>query len=140
MALPTSRPVFHSPLSKSRTRFAPRNVSVGIPKFRVNADFVLGSTLTTLGMRRAFSREEADLSRMSDNPEGLFIGEVVHKAFVDVNERGTEAAAATAVLMAGCGEEPDVHKHFWANHPFLFLIQDRRTRLIHFIGRLVDPR
>jgi serpin B len=76
---------------------------------------------------------------MTDNPEGLYIGAVIHKAFVDVNEEGTEAAAATAVVMRGkCAPEPS--PVFRADHPFLFLIRDRRTGSILFIGRVMDPR
>lgn len=75
---------------------------------------------------------------MSDDPEGLYLAAALHKAFVDVNEKGT-AAAASALLMADLGavthEKPKV---FLADHPFLFLIRDRKTRLIRFIGRLTD--
>lgn len=116
-------------------------VVVSIPKFRIESGFVLNDTLKSLGMRQAFSVDEADFSRMSDDPEGLYIAAAIHKAFVEVNEKGTEAAAATGVAMAGgLGiPEPEQPKVFRADHPFLFLIRDRKTRLVHFIGRVVNP-
>jgi len=114
-------------------------VDASIPKFRIESKFLLNGTLELLGMRQAFSVEEADFSRMSDDPEGLFIAAAIHQAFVDVNEKGTEAAAATAVAMAAGCAEPEQPKVFRADHPFLFLIRDRATRLIHFFGRVVNP-
>ena len=81
----------------------------------------------------------ADFSGM-DGTNDLFISALIHKAFVEVNEEGTEAAAATAVVMETKGihipEEPVV---FRADHPFLFLIRDNRTGSILFLGRIVDP-
>jgi serpin B len=113
---------------------------VHVPKFRVDSTFRLKDTLASMGMRKAFSMKEADFSRMSDDPEGLFIAEAIHKTYVDVNERGTEAAAATATVMrGGCVPRPEEPKVFRADHPFIFLIRDRKTELIHFIGRLTDP-
>lgn len=117
-----------------------QEVKVSLPRFRVESSMDLDQQLQLLGMQRAFSRDEADFSNMSDDPEGLYIGSVIHKAFVDVNEQGTEAAAATAVMLAaGCAMEPEPPKEFRADHPFLFLIRDRQTRLIHFMGRLANP-
>ena len=92
-------------------------------------------------MEKPFLIDKANFSGMSDDPEGLFIGAAIHKAFVDVNEKGTEAAAATAIMMVGgCAMEPDPPKEFIANHPFVFMIRDRRTRQIHFMGRVCSPR
>jgi serpin B len=115
-------------------------VEASIPKFRIESSFLLNEALESLGMRQAFSSEEADFSRMSDDPEGLFLAAALHKAFVDVNEKGTEAAAATAVVMAWRGGPPEQPKVFRADRPFLFLIRDRTTRLIHFVGRVVNPK
>jgi serpin B len=116
-------------------------VEASIPRFRMESSFLLSGALRSLGMQQAFSRDEADFSRMSDDPEGLFISEAIHKAFVDVNEKGTEAAAATAVMMtAGCAVERPEPRIFVADHPFLFLIRDRATRLVHFLGRFVSPQ
>jgi serpin B len=114
-------------------------VDASIPKFQIESVFCLNETLESLGMRQAFSQKEADFSRMSDDPEGLYIAAAFHKAFVDVNEKGTEAAAATSVVMAGRGALPEQPKIFRADHPFAFWIQDRTTRLIHFVGRVVNP-
>jgi serpin B len=115
-------------------------VDVSFPKFRIESGFWLDESLQSLGMRQAFSVEEADFSRMSNDPAGLHIAAVIHQAFVDINEKGTEAAAATAIVMrAGCAVEPDQPMIFRADHPFLFLIRDRKTRLIHFIGRVTNP-
>ncbi|MBI3861419.1 MAG: FHA domain-containing protein [Planctomycetia bacterium] len=116
-------------------------VDVTIPKFKIESSFTLNQVLESLGMRRAFSPDEADFSRMSDNREGLFLSAAIHKAFVDVNEKGTEAAAATAIVMCAAGlmVEPPQPKIFLADHPFLFLIRDRVTGLIHFLGRVVEP-
>ena len=118
-----------------------RKVYVYLPKFRVESTFLLGRALSALGLDTAFSVEHADFSSMSDNPEGLFISEIAHKAFVDVNEEGTEAAAATAIFMAGAGcVEPPPPVEFKADHPFIFLIRDTDTGLVHFIGRLEEPQ
>ena len=89
----------------------------------------------------ASSTAQADFSGITTDPDGLVISSVVHKAFVDVNEQGTEAAAATAVMMAAAGiREPEPPREFRADRPFLFLIRDRRTRLVHFMGRVTNPR
>ena len=75
---------------------------------------------------------------MADDPQGLYLAAALHKAFLDVNERGTEATAASALVAAG-SLRPEKPKVFLADRPFLFLIRDRKTRLIRFIGRLSDP-
>jgi len=69
----------------------------------------------------------------------LFIGQVIHQAFVDVNEEGTEAAAATAVIMEAGSAMPQPPKVFRADHPFIFLIQEKETGNILFMGRVADP-
>jgi len=101
--------------------------------------YTLPATLSAMGMPTAFTAD-ADLSGM-DGTRNLFIGDVIHQAFVDVNEEGTEAAAATAVViqraMAPAGPLPV--PVFRADHPFLFLIQDDETGLILFMGRVEHP-
>jgi serpin B len=87
-------------------------------------------------MADAFS-EQADFSGM-DGTRWLFIGAALHKAFVKVNEEGTEAAAATALALAE-GMPPPVPPVFRADHPFLFLIRDQHTGSILFLGRVVNP-
>lgn len=114
-----------------------RRVALSLPRFRIEQSFSLNDALAALGMRRAFA--DADFSGMVAGG-GVFISEVLHKAFVDVDEQGTEAAAATAVIMMkasiGAPEAPVV---FRADHPFLFLVRDRATGSILFLGRVVDP-
>jgi len=90
-----------------------------------------------MGMADAFDPAKADFSGMTGTKD-LFISAVVHKAFVDVNEEGTEAAAATAVVarMTAVAEPPP---EFRADHPFLFLIRDTKTGAILFLGRILDP-
>ena len=113
-----------------------REVVLTMPKFEFESSFGLKKTLTAMGMPVAFSAG-ADFSGMTGNPD-LFIGEVLHKAFVSVDEAGTEAAAATAVIMeltAMPGEPVEVT----IDRPFIFLIRDIESATILFIGRVVNP-
>ncbi|MBA7467129.1 hypothetical protein ES707_02325 [subsurface metagenome] len=113
-----------------------REVVLTMPKFEFESSFGLKKTLTAMGMPVAFSAS-ADFSGMTGNPD-LFIGEVLHKAFVSVDEAGTEAAAATAVIMeltAMPGEPVEVT----IDRPFIFLIRDIESGTILFIGRVVNP-
>ena len=109
-------------------------VRVFLPKFKTTSEFSLAETLATLAMRDAFDAWRADFSGM-DGKRDLFVSAVVHKAFVEVNEEGTEAAATTGISIQAWGIEPI----FRADHPFLFLIQDNRTGAILFLGRVLDP-
>ena len=86
----------------------------------------------------AFSNTKADFSGMDGRPDWLYVGWVLHKAFVEVNEEGTEAAAATAVGMKH-RSIPQPPPEFRADHPFLFWIQDDRTGSLLFLGRMADP-
>lgn len=113
-------------------------VSVVMPKFKMTCEFGLGPTLAELGMKDAFSAQDADFSGM-DGKRDLFISAVLHKAFVDVNEEGTEAAAATGVMVAATAA-PMRPIEFRADHPFIFLIRDDKTQSILFIGRLMNPK
>ena len=112
---------------------------VFLPKFHASSSFELGEELSAMGMPRAFKYPAADFSGI-DGGHDLFIGSVVHQAFVDVDEHGTEAAAATAVMMAA-GAAPPTAKpvEFRADHPFLFFIRDTKSNVILFAGRLADP-
>ncbi len=117
-----------------------QEVIVSLPRFQLELEYELNAPLESLGMKRAFLPDAAEFSGMTDDPEGLFIGSVLHKTFVDVNEQGTEAAAVTGVMMAaGCAMEPEPPKVFCADHPFLFLIRDRQTGWIYFMGRFNQP-
>ena len=116
-------------------------VIVTFPKFKVTEQLELGSTLGAMGMPSAFERSAADFSGMTGNRE-LFLSAVIHKAFIDVNEVGTEAAAATAVAMVGMAiraPDPTPPPEFRADHPFVFLIRDNRSGGILFMGRVSDP-
>jgi len=113
-------------------------VLVYLPKFKMTSQFMLADVLNSMGMTDAFSLPPADFSGMTGKKD-LFISAVIHKAFVDVNEEGTEAAAATAVVMAteSVAPEPPV---FRADHPFIFMIRDNFSGSILFVGRVVNPK
>ncbi len=114
-----------------------REVLIFLPKFKMTCQFRLNHTLQTMGIVDAFIFGKANFAGMDSRPNWLFISAVLHKAFVDVNEEGTEAAAATAVVMTAARRaEPPT---FRADHPFLFLIQDNHTGSILFMGRVTDP-
>lgn len=114
-----------------------REVIVSLPKFKMTSEFELNEALKSLGMVDAFIMK-ADFSGMTPDPVGLYISKVLHKAFVDVNEEGTEAAAATAVVMRLKGM-PEPKPVFRADHPFVFIIRDKSVGSILFIGRVMDP-
>lgn len=117
-----------------------REIIVSLPRFQLELEYELNAPLEALGMKQAFGPDTADFSGMTDDPEGQFIGSVMHKTYVEVNEQGTEAAAATGVIIAaGCAMEPEPPKVFCADHPFLFLIRDRETGWIYFMGRFNQP-
>ena len=107
---------------------------VTIPRFSMTSTFSLGETLAAMGMPSAFDPNSADFSGMTGNRD-LFIGGVVHKAFVEVNEEGTEAAAATGVGMRTVSMPPS----FTADHPFVFVIRDNLTGSVLFVGRVSNP-
>jgi len=116
-----------------------QEVVVFIPKFKITSEFILSKMLKSLGMTDAFSMELADFSGIAPDAMGLYISEVIHKAFVDVNEEGTEAAAATAVVVKELSF-PKERAVFRADHPFIFIIRDMRSGSILFLGRIMDPR
>jgi serpin B len=117
-------------------RLEQRDVRVSLPRFNDTQHFNLNKTLTDMGMPTAFG-ETADFSGI-DGKRDLSLGIVVHGAFVDVNEEGTEAAAATGGGMQL--ESISMPESFVVDHPFLFLIRDRVTGCILFMGRVTDPR
>ncbi len=116
-----------------------REVVTFLPKFKLEAYFELKPTLEALGMKLAFAGQ-ADFSGINSEEE-LSVSAVIHKAYVDVNEEGTEAAAATAVVVARATvmRRPEPIPVFRADHPFLFLIRDTRSGAILFLGRVEDP-
>jgi len=112
-------------------------VDLKMPKFKLTTEFKLNRELIDMGMKDAFVQGRADFSGMATR-ENLSISAVLHKAFVDVNEAGTEAAAATAVVIRGESRPPRATFH--ADHGFLFLIRDHATGSILFMGRVVNPK
>jgi len=117
-----------------------RSVELRLPRFRIEGDFHLAPVLRALGMRDAFSGSASDFSGISRN-ERLFLSDVIHRTFIDVNEDGTEAAAATVsmALAAAVPGQPRKPVPFRADHPFIFFIRDERTKSVLFMGRLSDP-
>jgi len=124
-------------LQEIRQSLAFRIVRVYFPKFVMETKYFLPRTLSEMGMPWAFT-SAADFSGM-DGSRDLFITDVIHQAFVEVNEEGTEAAAATAVIMGKGVAMVDDVPVFRADHPFIFFIQERETGNILFMGRVSDP-
>jgi len=120
------------------SRLGRREIKVYLPRFKLESQFGLSHTLSALGMKDAFEPGKADFSGM-DGGKDLFISAVLHKAFVDVNEEGTEAAAATGVVV-GITAMPAPPIVFRADHPFIFLIRHRRSGAILFLGRMSNPK
>jgi serpin B len=115
-----------------------QKVTVFLPKFKLSAQFSLATPLAEMGMTDAFS-PNADFSGL-DGARDLSLSAVVHKALVDVNEEGTEAAAATGVIIRSMAVmRPRPTPIFRADHPFMFLIRDNHSGSILFLGRLIDP-
>jgi len=112
-----------------------QKVGVFLPKFKMTSMFDLSKVLPAMGMRDVFDVKKADFSRM-DGRKGLYISAAVHKAFVDVNEEGAEAAAATFFAVRW----NLAHPVFRADHPFLFLIRHEKTGVILFMGRVMNPK
>jgi serpin B len=114
-----------------------REVKLALPKFQFETEYPLNKALADLGMMDAFNQDVADFSGMTGNRE-LFISDAIHKAFVSVDEKGTEAAAVTAIAMAASAP-PSGPVDFTANRPFIFLIQDIETGSILFMERVMNP-
>jgi serpin B len=112
-------------------------VDLSLPKFKIESEFGLSKTLKDLGLTDAFDPAKADFSGM-DGAKDLFISDVLHKAWVTVDENGTEAAAATGVII-GTTSMPIEIKEMKIDHPFIFLIRDIKTGAILFIGRVMNP-
>jgi serpin B len=117
---------------------APNEVRLTMPRFKYESAFQLKDALSAMGMADAFVPGTADLSGM-DGTRNLFIQQVVHKALVRVDEEGTEAAAATAVVVGMLAAPPQRVVEMAVDHPFIFLIRDLKTGTILFVGRVLDP-
>lgn len=127
-----------------RAALAPERVSLALPRFELEGagPMRLKAALAAAGMPLAFDRERADFGRIALPPrpeERLVVAEVFHAAKIRVDEAGTEAAAATAVSMARAGGAPQRPREVKADHPFLFFVEDRRSGMILFWGRVVEP-
>ena len=123
-------------LAKWMPKLSTHEVTVKLPKFKVTAEIKLNETLKQMGMKDAFVKGKADFSGMATG-EKLYISAVLHKAFVDVNEAGTEAAASTAAVIGATSLPPPAT--FTADHPFVYLIRDNASGSILFAGRLAEP-
>lgn len=113
-------------------------VDLRLPKFTTRTTASLNDTLKALGMARAFSQDTADFSGIT-TAEKLQISDVVHQAYIDVNEKGTEAAAATAVVMRTLAFIQRPHMEFTADRPFLFAVVETTTGLPLFLGQFTGP-
>jgi serpin B len=114
-------------------------VQVSLPKFTMMRRLDLAGQLQALGMTDAFSAEMADFSGMTGDKK-LLVSKVLHEAWVEVNEKGTEAAAATGVALEKKGDKAYDPIVFQADHPFLFLIRDSKSGNILFLGRMTNPK
>jgi serpin B len=124
-------------LNEWKDHMIKKQVNVYLPKLKIETKYMLNENLIKMGMPSVFDPELADLSGI-DGQKNLYVTDVFHKAFVEINEKGTEAAAATGITVSitSAGPQPET---FRADHPFIFLIQDDRTGLILFLGKVVDP-
>jgi serpin B len=128
-----------------------RAVHVFVPRFKLETKYALEKSLQAMGMVRAFEDPRLPdgaqfdgMSASEDPAQKLYVSKVLHKAFVEVNEKGTEAAAATAVIMArpkeAVPQSVPFTPTFRADRPFVFLIRDVKTGSILFVGRMMNPR
>jgi serpin B len=119
-----------------------KRVTVQLPKFEIapGEAMLLSPVLQGMGIEKMFDAKGADLTGIAPAKEQLYIAEGYHKAFIEVDESGTEAAAATAmVAVAGAAPPSDPPPSFIADHPFVYMIRDLKTGTILFIGRVADP-
>ena len=123
---------------KWTSKLSPAYVDITLPRFRSSSTLQLSDALRAMGMPSAFAYPGADFSGI-DGTRELFIGSVVHRAVIDVDEHGTEAAAATALDFRAGSARPPAPVVFRADHPFLFVIRDTVSDVVLFAGRLADP-
>jgi serpin B len=114
--------------------FEQRKITIQLPKFQFETKYTLNDIMMQMGIVDAFSPGIADFSKM-DGTKNLFISRALHQAYIDVNEEGAEAAAATAIIM----ELTAIPDQFLADHPFIFMIQHEETGAILFLGRVMNP-
>ena len=124
------------------SQFQSREGTIKLPRFRAECDFSLNDALKALGMGVAFDDQRADFGAMCPIPPNVWIEQVKHKTFVEVNEEGTEAAAVTSVEMGATAApmEPEPPFKMVVDHPFFCAIRDNETGTILFMGAIVDPK
>lgn len=126
-------------LEQITTNLSSTRLRLYFPKFTFTSDFDLTSTLASLGMQDAFRPGTANFSRIDGSRE-LFIGAVVHEAFIAVDEEGTEVAAATAIEMGVTSAPVEPPREVRFDRPFVFFIYDHETEALLFLGRVVNPQ
>ncbi len=114
-----------------------QNILVTMPRFKYGFEMKLENILQEMGMQKAFSRSDADFSEISE--EYLYISQVIHKTYIDVNETGTEAAAVTAIVFRSTSAGLDEKLRFTVDKPFVFAITEKDTDAILFIGEVQNP-
>lgn len=114
-----------------------KKINLSIPKFEIESDFDLNETLIKMGIKDAFN-STADFSGISES-EKLYISKVLHKAKISIDEKGTEAAAATAVVMRKTSILAET-VDFKANRPFIYILRNNQTNSIYFMGKVVNPK
>ena len=117
-------------------RSRPSSIELYLPRFKMELSYSLKEIMKKLGIRDAFDSERADFSAMGGDPGYLYIDNIVHKTFVEVNEKGTRAAAATSRRLRSLSANPV----FRADHPFLFFVREHNTGTILFAGRVSNPQ
>lgn len=117
-----------------------QEVRVWLPRFEMTVPSNLNQPLKAMGITAAFDPNAADFGGLADSAEQLYISDVVHKAFVKVDEQGTEAAAATGIMVRATAMPMEEPPTFRADHPFAFAIVHEETGAILFLGRVMDPR
>ncbi len=121
-------------------RFRSKQGHLAMPRFKVEDSNALNSPLSAMGMAVAFSPAKADFKGMAEGPENIFISKVLQKAFMEVNEEGTEAAAVTAVeMMMTSAAMPEKPFEMIVDRPFFFALQDKETKSILFLGHIKQP-
>ncbi len=124
-------------LNEWKSKLIPEQITVYMPKFTIDTKYILNDNLSFMGMPSAFSPNDADFTGITGKKD-LYISTVVHQAFVKVDEKGTEAAAATGISLSATSAHLS-SKVFKADHPFMFLIYDNQTGLVLFIGQMTNP-
>lgn len=111
-----------------------------LPRFTASYGAELSKSLQELGVKQAFDPDQGDFSLMADMDSPVYFGQVIHKTYIDVNEKGTEAAASTVIDMrAGAAPPADIPFDMTVNRPFLFLIRDTQTGTVLFLGAIENP-